>query len=99
MDKRKQKLIDLAVVIIILLISVPVMAFCLGGGVAANKELRTAYEKLCEEEGVRLVLPPLAACGDNAGMIALVALDRYKQHKFFALDADALAHTNLDEPY
>ena len=73
--------------------------FCLGGGVAANKELRTAYEKLCEEEGVRLVLPPLAACGDNAGMIALVALDRYKQHKFFALDADALAHTNLDEPY
>ena len=32
MDKRKQKLIDLAVAIIILLISIPVMAFCIGGG-------------------------------------------------------------------
>ena len=73
--------------------------FCLGGGVAANPALREAYEQLCEQMGVRLVMPPLSACGDNAGMIALVALDRYHQGKFFSLDADAQAHANLDEPY
>lgn len=73
--------------------------FCLGGGVAANPVLRDAYIALCKRLGVRLTLPPLSACGDNAGMIALVALDRYRQSKFSPLDADAQAHANLDEPY
>ena len=72
--------------------------FCLGG-VAANPALRDAYEQLCERLHVRLTLPPLSACGDNAGMIALVALDRHNQGKFFTLEADAQAHANLDEPY
>ncbi|MBP5313910.1 MAG: tRNA (adenosine(37)-N6)-threonylcarbamoyltransferase complex transferase subunit TsaD, partial [Eggerthellaceae bacterium] len=74
-------------------------AFCLGGGVAANKALRNAYERMCKEKKVRLLMPPLKACGDNAGMIALVALDRYKQKKFFSFDCDALAHTDLEMPY
>lgn len=73
--------------------------FCLGGGVAANPALRDAYEQLCERLHVRLTLPPLSACGDNAGMIALVALDRHNQGKFFTLEVDAQAHANLDEPY
>ncbi len=73
--------------------------FCLGGGVAANPTLRAAYEKLCRKMGVRLVMPPLSSCGDNAGMIALVALDRYRQGRFFDLSADAYAHADLDEPY
>ena len=73
--------------------------FCLGGGVAANPALRDAYEQLCERLHVRLTLPPMSACGDNAGMIALVALDRHNQGKFFTLEADAQAHANLDEPY
>ena len=73
--------------------------FCLGGGVAANPELRAAYERLCAKKDVRLIMPPLSSCGDNAGMIALVALDRYRAGKFFPLDADAQAHANLAEPY
>ncbi len=73
--------------------------FCLGGGVAANPVLRSSYEQLCAKMGVRLIMPPLSACGDNAGMIALVALDRYRQGKFMPLDADAQAHADLDEPY
>ena len=73
--------------------------FCLGGGVAANPALREAYRKMCDKMGVRLTLPPLSVCGDNGAMIALVALDRYRQGKFFDLSCDALAHTNLDEPY
>lgn len=73
--------------------------FCLGGGVAANPQLRRAYEEMCAEEGVRLALPPLRSCGDNAGMIALVAYDRYKQGKFFNIGFDPQARCNLDEPY
>ncbi|MEC4271763.1 tRNA (adenosine(37)-N6)-threonylcarbamoyltransferase complex transferase subunit TsaD [Adlercreutzia sp. R25] len=73
--------------------------FCLGGGVAANPMLRQAYEAMCAEEGVRLVMPPLASCGDNAGMIAEVALDRYRAGKFSPLDVDALAHGDLEQPY
>lgn len=73
--------------------------FCLGGGVAANPELRHAYEAMCHQIGVRLTMPPLSACTDNAAMIALVALDRYKQGKFFGLDCDVKAHAPLDEAY
>lgn len=73
--------------------------FCLGGGVAANPALRQAYEAMCARLGVRLTLPPLSACTDNAGMIALVAHDRFAKKRFFDFSADAHAHTNLDEPY
>ena len=73
--------------------------FCLGGGVAANPVLRDAYVKMCSQKGVKLVMPPLSSCGDNAGMIALVALDRFAQGKFFDLSADAYAHADLDLPY
>ncbi len=73
--------------------------FCLGGGVAANPVLRAAYVTMCDKLGVRLVMPPLSACGDNAGMIALVALDRFRDGKFYGLDADAQAHADLEKPY
>ncbi len=73
--------------------------FCLGGGVAANPALRAAYEKMCAEEGVRLVMPQLASCGDNAGMIAEVALDRYRAGAFSPLSTDALAQGDLEQPY
>ena len=73
--------------------------FCLGGGVAANPTLRAAYEQMCAEEGVLLVMPPLASCGDNAGMIAEVALDRYRAGAFSPLDTDALAQGDLEVSY
>lgn len=73
--------------------------FCLGGGVAANPALRAAYEVLCDSMGVRLTMPPLSACTDNAAMISLVALERYQKHQFFDLDCDVAAHASLDDPY
>ena len=48
---------------------------------------------------VRLVMPPLSACGDNAGMIALVALDRFRQGRFYGLETDAQAHADLEQEY
>jgi N6-L-threonylcarbamoyladenine synthase len=45
----------------------------LAGGVAANSALRRAFTERCEAEGLRLSLPPLGLCTDNAGMIGLAA--------------------------
>lgn len=39
------------------------------GGVAANSRIRGDLMKECGKRGVRLCLPPLSLCGDNAAMI------------------------------
>jgi N6-L-threonylcarbamoyladenine synthase len=48
-------------------------AIALGGGVAANAELRERAKALCDELGLRLKLVPLSLCTDNAAMIASAA--------------------------
>ena len=45
-------------------------AIALGGGVAANTELRERTGALCEELDLRLKLVPISLCTDNAAMIA-----------------------------
>ncbi|MBA3306234.1 MAG: tRNA (adenosine(37)-N6)-threonylcarbamoyltransferase complex transferase subunit TsaD [Thermoleophilaceae bacterium] len=45
----------------------------IGGGVAANSELRQRLAELCGELGVQLWAPPLSLCTDNAAMIAAAA--------------------------
>jgi N6-L-threonylcarbamoyladenine synthase len=48
-------------------------AIALGGGVAANAELRERTEALCGELGLKLKLVPISLCTDNAAMIASAA--------------------------
>jgi N6-L-threonylcarbamoyladenine synthase len=48
-------------------------AIALGGGVAANAELRERTRALCDELGLRLKLVPISLCTDNAAMIASAA--------------------------
>jgi N6-L-threonylcarbamoyladenine synthase len=48
-------------------------AIALGGGVAANTELRDRTQALCDELGLRLKLVPIQLCTDNAAMIASAA--------------------------
>jgi N6-L-threonylcarbamoyladenine synthase len=43
----------------------------LGGGVAANRELRERATRVANKHGIRVVCPTLQACTDNAAMIAL----------------------------
>jgi tRNA N6-adenosine threonylcarbamoyltransferase len=52
-------------------------AIALGGGVAANAELRKRTQALCGELGLRLKLVPISLCTDNAAMIASAA--RYSE--------------------
>ena len=44
--------------------------FAIGGGVAANSELRRRIADECRRLGVELWVPPIALCTDNAAMIA-----------------------------
>jgi N6-L-threonylcarbamoyladenine synthase len=45
----------------------------IGGGVAANSQLRARIQELCDSLGVRLWVPPPELCTDNAAMIAAAA--------------------------
>ncbi|MDZ4806405.1 MAG: tRNA (adenosine(37)-N6)-threonylcarbamoyltransferase complex transferase subunit TsaD [Candidatus Eisenbacteria bacterium] len=54
----------------------PVSRVVVAGGVAANRALRAQARALCDRLGVRLHLPPLHYCGDNAAMIAAAGARR-----------------------
>ena len=70
--------------------------FCVGGGVAANPALREAYAREFGRLGVRVTTPPLAACTDNAAMIALVARRRFDGGERAELTLDANPNLRLD---
>jgi N6-L-threonylcarbamoyladenine synthase len=46
---------------------------CLGGGVAANSQLRERFLGACVEDGIRGFLPSRSMCTDNAAMVAAAA--------------------------
>jgi N6-L-threonylcarbamoyladenine synthase len=61
---------------------------CVGGGVAANGRLRERLEAETRARGIRLVIPPLKLCTDNAVMGA-IAVERLKAGLTEELDLDA----------
>ena len=71
--------------------------FVVAGGVAANKKIRDVLTKLCKEENFNSIFPPIGLCGDNAAMIALVGLEKFKLKKFDNLDYPARPRWALDE--
>ena len=71
--------------------------FVVAGGVAANKEIRKMLIKLCEEKKYEPIFPPIELCGDNAAMIAMVGLEKFKLKKFDNLDHPAKPRWPLDE--
>ena len=67
------------------------------GGVAANKNIRSLLKNLCINEDYQSIFPPIELCGDNAAMIALVGLEKYKLKKFDDLNYPAKPRWALDE--
>jgi len=63
---------------------------CVGGGVAANSALRRRLEAEAVQRGVKLYIPPLHLCTDNAVMGA-IAVERLKAGLVEPLDLDAVA--------
>ena len=64
----------------------------LAGGVAANSHLRARLGKLCDDMGVKFVVPPISLCGDNGAMIAVAGCFEYLHSRFAdtSLNASAL---------
>ena len=71
--------------------------FVVAGGVAANKKIRNMLIKLCEEKNYEPIFPPIDLCGDNAAMIAMVGLEKFKLKQFDKLDYPAKPRWPLDE--
>jgi len=67
----------------------------IGGGVAANRELRTRVKALASEHGLRAVVPELASCTDNAAMIAYAGLVRLRAGERDGWDLVATNATSL----
>jgi N6-L-threonylcarbamoyladenine synthase len=69
-----------------------------GGGVAANRALRAALERMTAEEGAELFIPPLTLCTDNAAMAA-IAVEKWLLGQWAPLDLDAVpAYTGNTAP-
>ena len=71
--------------------------FVIAGGVAANKKIRSMLTNLCKEKNYKSIFPKIELCGDNAAMIAMVGLEKYKLKEFSNLDHPAKPRWPLDE--
>ncbi len=71
--------------------------FVVAGGVAANTKIRESLINLCKEKNYKAIFPPIDLCGDNAAMIAMVGLEKFKLNKFSKLDHPAKPRWPLDE--
>ena len=71
--------------------------FVVAGGVAANKKIRSMLINLCEANNYKSIFPPIELCGDNAAMIAMVGLEKYKLNEFSNLNYPAKPRWPLNE--
>jgi len=71
--------------------------FLIAGGVASNKKIRDRLNLLSKEENFETIFPPINLCSDNAAMIALVGLEKFKKNQFDNLDFPAKPRWQLDE--
>lgn len=72
----------------------PVLA--VAGGVAANRNIRTALEAVCADAGARFTAPPLSLCTDNAAMIAWAGAELYRMGRRDGMDLSARPRWPLD---
>lgn len=71
--------------------------FVIAGGVSANSKLRSEAEKMCEKHNIKLYLPELKYCGDNAAMIASQGYYEYLSGKSAGENLNAYATMPIDE--
>ena len=71
--------------------------FVVAGGVAANKSIRKKLVQVSNENNFVPIFPDSKLCGDNAAMIAMVGLEKYKLKKFDDLDLPASPRLPLDK--
>jgi len=75
-----------------------VEALAVVGGVSANSRLRTVLTSRADSTGIRLSLPSLAYCTDNAAMVAAAGLKAYAQGRFASWQLEAMAELLRHRP-
>ena len=71
--------------------------FVVAGGVAANRSLRKTLTEVSLENNFNPIFPPKEFCGDNAAMIAMAGLEKFKLKKFDKLNHPAKPRWPLDD--
>ena len=71
--------------------------FVVAGGVAANKGIRNKLIEVSAENNFKTIFPDINLCSDNAAMIAMVGLEKYRLKLFDNLDFQANPRWALDE--
>ena len=71
--------------------------FVVAGGVAANKGIKKNLVELSKNNGFECLFPDISLCSDNAAMIALVGIEKYKKKKFDGLSFKVNPRWQLDE--
>jgi len=71
--------------------------FVVAGGVAANKGIKNKLTKLSEDNKFECLFPDISLCSDNAAMIALVGLEKFKKKLFDELNFKVNPRWQLDE--
>ena len=66
----------------------------LGGGVAANSELRTRLQHMCDSTKKKLLVAPKQYCTDNAVMVASLAYYKFKAELFADLTLEPKASSS-----
>ena len=61
------------------------------GGVAANSHLRLGLKNFAEKKNIKLAIPSLCYCGDNAAMIAVQGYFEFKNGNIASTDLNAVA--------
>ncbi|MCL2823391.1 MAG: tRNA (adenosine(37)-N6)-threonylcarbamoyltransferase complex transferase subunit TsaD, partial [Polyangiaceae bacterium] len=67
----------------------------LGGGVAANRGLRSAFSEACNKHGLQLVVPPPKQCTDNGAMIAYAGTLEINRGTKAGMNLGVSTHTML----
>jgi N6-L-threonylcarbamoyladenine synthase len=67
----------------------------IAGGVSANSYLRAQMRARAREKGLRVFIPKLAYCTDNAAMIALLGWMKLKEGKVSNLELGAAANLEI----
>lgn len=68
----------------------------LAGGVSANSFLRKSMQDACDKEGIKLCVPSLKLCTDNAAMIGCAGYYEFLKGNFASLDLNAYPNLKLD---
>lgn len=71
----------------------------IAGGVAANRTLRAAMQRMADEAGLELTIPPLVLCTDNAAMIAAAGHRDFLAGRFADRSLNARSSLDLEDRF